>query len=145
MSKAGRGQRRHAIDDSVRVAVVLTALVATTAAPLARLAVDDPAVARAVGTVAVAGAAQALWMALTVVANGIVRGHGDSRTPLRASLVAEYAVFLPLGWLLCRELDLGLTGVFVAHHVYWATFAAIAGWSAARRSRFRATGPAPVR
>lgn len=136
-----RRQARTAIRVTAAIAAVMTAAVALLAAPLARLGIDDPAVADAVRGVARAAAAQALWMALTVVANGVVRAHGDTRTPLRASLIAEYAVFLPLGVLLCRQLNLGLTGLFIAHHVYWAAFAAIAGWSALRH--LRSTG-APV-
>lgn len=57
--------------------------------------------------------------------NGIVRAHGDSRTGLVASLIAEYAVFLPVGIVLVRLLELGLTGIMLGHIGYWFAFLAI--------------------
>lgn len=94
--------------------------------PILRLAVDDEAVVAAVTSpVVVLAWTQVVLMAAIAVANGVVRSTGDTRTGLVASLVAEYAVFLPLGVLLCRVLGLGLTGLYTAHLCYWAVYLAV--------------------
>ncbi|WP_162452104.1 MATE family efflux transporter [Phytoactinopolyspora mesophila] len=102
---------------------------------LLRVAIDDARVAENAAPYVWIAWAQVLWMACTVTTNAIVRAHGDTKTPLKASLIGEYAVFLPLGWLLCRVNDLAITGVFIAHHVYWATFLAIGANYAVRHLR----------
>ncbi|WP_307793429.1 MATE family efflux transporter [Amycolatopsis sp. MtRt-6] len=106
-----------------------------------RVVVEDPQVAAAAGPIVWIYWAQVLWMAATATTNAVLRAHGDTRTPLRASLIGEYAVFLPVGWLLCRWLGLGLSGVYVAHHVFWAAFLVV-GLIAARR---RVAGGLPHR
>lgn len=71
-----------------------------------------------------------IWMAASAFATAICRSLGDTRASLIASLVGEYAVFLPLGLLLCQGLGWGLAGVGLSHHAFWITFAVIAGWRA---------------
>lgn len=82
------------------------------------------------------------WMVVVVTADGVVRGLGDTRTPLYASLVAEYAVFLPVARLLCRELGYGLPGLFWAHHLYWAACCLVAVMRVVRA--WPRTAPVPV-
>ncbi|MFV0373948.1 MATE family efflux transporter [Microbacterium sp.] len=71
--------------------------------------------------------AQVPLMALHVPVTAAVRAMKDTRTPMIASLIAEYAVFLPLGWVLTRVIVLGLTGVFIAHVVFWVVSVLIVG------------------
>jgi len=46
--------------------------------------------------------------------SGSLRGAGDTRWPLYASVLGTYAVRLPLSFLLGYTLSLGLVGVWVA-------------------------------
>jgi MATE family multidrug resistance protein len=99
---------------------------------LVGLLVDDPAVAAQVSIgVTVLAWAQVAGMAAITVTNGLLRAAGDTRTGLRASLIAEYAVFVPLGLLLCRVWHTGLAGLYLAHLAYWAIYLAVV----ARRRR----------
>lgn len=106
---------------------------------LTGLMVDDPRVPELAADVAVLAWAQAPLLVIGILGNALNRAHGDSRTGLIASLVGEYAVFLPVGWVLIRVLDTGLTGVMVAHLAYWLAYIAII---APRRSA-RLAGRAP--
>mgnify|MGYP007039441503 CR=1 FL=1 len=99
---------------------------------LVRLLVDDPAVAAQVSIgVTVLAWAQVAGMAAITVTNGLLRAAGDTRTGLRASLIAEYTVFVPFGLLLCRVWQTGLAGLYLAHLAYWAIYLAVV----ARRRR----------
>lgn len=93
--------------------------------PLVTLMVDDPQVAELAGDVAVLAWAQAPLLVLGLLGNAVNRAHGDSRIGLVASVVAEYAVFLPAGLIALRLLDTGIAGIMVAHLVYWVAFIAI--------------------
>ncbi|SFQ50596.1 Na+-driven multidrug efflux pump [Amycolatopsis arida] len=121
------------------VAVTCAALLPLVTPAALRLAVDDARVAAEAERVVWLFWAQVLWMAGTATTNAVLRAHRDTRTPLRASLIGEYVVFLPLGWLLCRVLHLGVTGIYLAHHVFWATFLAVG--LLAVRARLRHTPP----
>ncbi|WP_454295380.1 MATE family efflux transporter [Salana multivorans] len=66
------------------------------------------------------------WITISTMALSVCRSFRDTRTPMWASVASEYAVFLPAGWLLCRVLDGGIVGLFVAHHIYYVAFIAIA-------------------
>lgn len=106
--------------------------------------VDDPLVAQLAADVALLAWAQAPLLLAGILGNAVNRAHGDSRIGLYASLVAEYAVFLPAGVLLLRFLDLGLAGVMIAHLVYWIAYIAMI---APRRHRrlLEAAPPTTVR
>ncbi|MGH3611725.1 MAG: MATE family efflux transporter [Pseudonocardia sp.] len=117
------------------VALLCATLLPLVTPAVLRLAVDDPRVAAAAEPVVWIAWTSVLWMAATATTNAVLRSNGDTRTPLRASLIGEYAVFLPVGWLLCRVLDLGLTGVFVANHIFWAAFLAVGAVTARRYLR----------
>jgi MATE family multidrug resistance protein len=57
----------------------------------------------------------AVWQigdGLQVVATGVLRGVGNTRTPMLANLVAHWAIGLPVGWVLCFVLDLGAPGLW---------------------------------
>ncbi|MGL4745628.1 MAG: MATE family efflux transporter [Dermatophilaceae bacterium] len=135
---------RRAVRVTATTAAAVAALCAVVLPPLTptmlRWAIDDPRVVEAAGPLVWLAWAQVLWMAATATTNAVLRAHGDTRTPLLASTIGEYAVFLPLGWLLCRVGDLGLLGIFVCHHVFWMTFLAVG----LTRLRFGARQPAPA-
>ena len=86
--------------------------------------------------------AQIPLMALHVPITSALRAMKDTRTPMLASLIAEYAVFLPLGWVLTRIFLLGLPGVFITHVVFWAVSVLIVGIRLIGRIRTTAAAPA---
>lgn len=83
--------------------------------------ITQPQIAAAAQTVVWLAFAQALIMAVQVAMTAGLRSLKDTRGPMAAAIIAEYAVFLPLGWLLTRHYELGLTGVFITHLAYWAS------------------------
>lgn len=120
---------RRTLRTGIRLAAGVAAVVFLTmgsASPWIVRAVGGADVATEVGGVAWLAWAQVWWMALVTLTLAVCRAHRDTRAAMWASLSGEYAVFLPLGLVLCRVFDLELLGVFVAHHAFWMTFAAIA-------------------
>lgn len=93
--------------------------------PLVALMVDDSRVAALAGDVAILAWAQAPLLGLGLLGNAVNRAYGDSRIGLVASIVAEYAIFLPIGLIALRFLDSGIAGIMVAHLAYWAAFIAM--------------------
>ncbi|MDP3890294.1 MATE family efflux transporter [Nocardioides sp.] len=121
--------RRHGL----LVVGVLALVMYVVAAPLSGLfvrVVGGPGPAAAVGWLGLLAWLQVFWQAANVVLVTTCRALRDTRAALVASLVAEYAVFLPLGLLVCRVLGWDVLGVLVAHHAFWATFVAIVAWRA---------------
>lgn len=57
----------------------------------------------------------AVWQAfdgVQVVATGVLRGIGNTRTPMLANLAAHWAIGLPVGWWLCFHRELGAPGLW---------------------------------
>lgn len=102
--------------------------------PLLRVIAGEE-IAAAAQTVVWLAFAQTLFMALQVALVAGLRSLKDTRGPMLAGLIAEYVVFLPLGWYLTRHLELELLGVFLTHIAYW--LAALAVCSSRLRPAFR--------
>lgn len=98
-------------------------------------AIGGDEVASVVGHLGWLAWGQVLWQAACVLALTVCRASRDTRAALIASLVGEYAVFLPVGLVLCRWQGWGLPGVLVAHQLFWAAFVAIATLRAFRARR----------
>ncbi|MBI4213354.1 MAG: MATE family efflux transporter [Chloroflexi bacterium] len=74
---------------------------------------SDPAViATGVKLLLVAAAFQ-VFDGLQAVATGALRGLGDTRTPMVANLVGYWVLGLPLGYVLCFTIGLGVVGVWM--------------------------------
>lgn len=103
-----------------------------------RLVPDDhfePDVVRTAEPILLLAWAQVGWILCSIVLLGICRLHKDTRASLRPSMIAEYLVFLPVGWLLCRHWTFGVQGLFLTHHAFWLAFCAILAISAVRHLR----------
>ncbi len=95
----------------VMLASGLTFLVAPR--PILRLFTDDATViATGVVLLRVAAAFQ-LFDGVQVVATGVLRGTGDTRTPMLANLAGHWLLGLPVGALLCFRAGLGVIGLWL--------------------------------
>ncbi len=130
----------------IAVTVVMLAIAtvfATAAAPLLRLFTRDAAVV-AVGVQVLRLVAPFQWFdGAQTVATGVLRGLGDTRTPVVANVIAHWVIGLPLGYALCfwwgwgivglwLGLYAGLTLVAIALMLVWMTRARVLVAEAAR-------------
>ncbi len=80
---------------------------------IARAFTTAPAIlAAAAGLLRIAAVFQ-LFDGLQVVATGVLRGAGDTRTPMITSLVCFWLIALPVGWILCFRFGAGVRGLWV--------------------------------
>lgn len=96
-------------------AFMSTSAVVFLAAPGAVLRVftDAPdVIAIGVSLLAVAAAFQ-LFDGLQVVATGVLRGVGDTRTPMLANLAGHWLIGLPIGAALCFRVGWGVMGLWI--------------------------------
>ncbi len=81
--------------------------------PILRLYTTDPAVIRAGVTLLLVAAFFQLFDGLQAVATGVLRGLGDTRTPMACNLAGHWAVGLPIGYVLCFVVGWGIVGLWV--------------------------------
>lgn len=72
----------------------------------------DPAVLTAGVSLLAIGAVFQLFDGLQAVATGVLRGAGDTRTPMVWNLVAHWFVGLPFGYALCFAAGFGVAGLW---------------------------------
>jgi MATE family multidrug resistance protein len=95
------------------IMLTIAAVFALGAAPLVRLFTRDAAV--------VAVGVQLLWLVapfqwfdgVQAIATGVLRGLGDTRTPVLANVVAHWILGLPLGYALCFWWGWGNSGLWL--------------------------------
>lgn len=96
---------------------------------------DEVAViAVGVGLLRIAAAFQ-LFDGVQVVATGVLRGSGDTRTSMFTSVIAYWVIGLPLAWGMCFTFGLGVDGLWggLTSGLVFAAFVLVAAW--ARRTR----------
>ena len=106
---------------SLGVAVAL--LFALASRPLISLFSNDPEVIRLGVALLRVGAAFQLFDALAIVADGALRGAGDTRWPFLARFLLSWGVFLPLAWGFGFYLEGGLTWAWTGGLIYIAILA----------------------
>jgi MATE family multidrug resistance protein len=79
---------------------------------LAAFAAGPAVMATGVSLLRVAAAFQ-LFDGLQVVTTGVMRGLGDTRTPMFCNLAGHWGLGLPLGYWLCFGVGLGVVGLWV--------------------------------
>jgi MATE family multidrug resistance protein len=95
---------------------------------------DAAVVTLGVRLLAIAAAFQ-LFDGAQAITTGILRGAGDTRTPMVANVVGHWLVGLPVGYLLCFTRGWGVSGLWVGLSVglVLVSIALTAAW--ARTSR----------
>lgn len=73
---------------------------------------SDAGVLRAGVTLLTVAAVFQLFDGLQAVATGVLRGLGDTRTPMLWNLAGHWGVGLPLGYVLCFTLGIGVVGLW---------------------------------
>lgn len=81
---------------------------------------SDPAVVAVGGQLLVIAAVFQVFDATNMVLSGVLRGAGDTRFPMVASIVTSWLVFIPLVWLLVGRLGYGVAGGWMAAVVWIA-------------------------
>ncbi len=123
----GAKELEHA-ERSFRSGIVLAAslggavalLFALASRPLISLFSNDPEVIRLGVALLRVGAAFQLFDALAIVADGALRGAGDTRWPFLARFLLSWGVFLPLAWGFGFYLEGGLTWAWIGGLIYIA-------------------------
>ncbi len=85
-----------------------------------------------------------LFDGLQVVATGVLRGTGDTRTPLLANLVGHWCIGLPVGYALCFVRGWGVVGLWVGLCVGLVAVALTLVWVWATRVSTSGATRAPV-
>ncbi|MGE0394100.1 MAG: MATE family efflux transporter, partial [Vicinamibacterales bacterium] len=117
---AGARDPRRMADAGWAALVAVTAIMLTiaavfvvAAAPLVRLFTRDVAVV-AVGVRLLWLVAPFQWFdGVQAVGTGVLRGLGDTRTPVFANVVAHWILGLPLGYALCFRWGWGISGLWL--------------------------------
>jgi MATE family multidrug resistance protein len=88
-------------------------LLIVTPTPLLRVFTDDPQLLSiGVRLLSIAAVFQ-LFDGTQAVATGVLRGVGDTRTPMAVNVVGHWAFGLPVGWWLCFRRGWGVAGLWV--------------------------------
>jgi MATE family multidrug resistance protein len=80
---------------------------------LVRAFTDDARVIRLGANLLMIAAAFQLFDGTQAVATGVLRGIGDTRTPMIANVVGHWVLGLPIAYVLCFRLDWGVAGLWV--------------------------------
>jgi MATE family, multidrug efflux pump len=98
------------------------------AGPLLRLFTDDPAVIALGRPLLAMGAAYQIFDAIGIIAEGALRGAGDTRWPLAVHTVLNWVFFIPVAYLLGVTFDYGLFGAWCGGLVFVVGLAVVLVW-----------------
>ena len=109
-----------------------------------RIFTEDPTViATGISLLFVAALFQ-LFDGLQVVATGILRGAGDTRTPMICNLVGHWLFGLPAGYALCFTWKRGVVGLWIGVSIGLIAVGIVLLWVWARKVRSLKTSPSLV-
>lgn len=89
---------------------------------------DDPEVVSIGRRIAVVGALFQLFDAFGIVAEGSLRGAGDTRWPFLIHSSLAWGLFLPLTWLFGVALEGGVLAAWIAGGLYVIVLGALLVW-----------------
>jgi MATE family multidrug resistance protein len=80
------------------------------------------------------------------VATGVLRGIGDTRTPMAINVVGHWVFGLPVGWALCFRYGWGVTGLWMGLSIGLIFVAVVltGAWHLRSRHLVLPLTPAPV-
>jgi MATE family multidrug resistance protein len=82
-----------------------------------------------------------LFDGLQAVATGVLRGLGDTRTPMMVNLVGHWLLGLPVGYLLCFTVGMGVAGLWIGLSTGLIVCGVILTWVWSRRvGHYQETG-----
>jgi MATE family, multidrug efflux pump len=149
----GAGDRRRAVHagwTAFAVGATITGIIGVSIVvapmPMLRVFTSDPNVlVIGVQLLRIAAAFQ-LFDGTQAVATGVLRGVGDTRTPMVFNVVGHWIFGLPVGWMLCFRYGWGVAGLWVGLSI-GLTFVALAltvVWHLKTRHLTLPATPAPV-
>ena len=94
---------------------------------------SGPAMQLAVQCLFAAALAQPL-MAFSDALSGVLRGAGDTRTPMYTAIIGPVIVRLSACWLLAYVFEFGLVGIWMGSTIDWAVRSLWLGWAWRRRA-----------
>jgi multidrug resistance protein, MATE family len=119
-------------------------LLIVTPTPMLRVFTDDPQLLSiGVRLLSIAAIFQ-LFDGTQAVATGVLRGVGDTRTPMAVNVVGHWAFGLPAGWWLCFRRGWGVVGLWVGLSIGLIFVAAVLTVEWHRQSRRFVLPPTPA-
>ena len=116
----GRGDRRAASTSGWAALVIGAGFMTASGVsllifsrPIVALFTNDPRVVATSAQLFLLAAAFQLFDGIQVVATGVLRGAGDTRSPMICNLVAHWGIGLPVGWALAFGMGRGIIGLWV--------------------------------
>jgi len=99
---------------------------------LVRLFTPDRAVIATGASLLLVAAAFQLFDGLQAVTTGVLRGLGDTRTPMLSNLVGHWLLGLPVSYVLCFHAGWGVVGLWIGLSLGLTAVALVllASWSA---------------
>lgn len=110
------------------LAAAVGALFVALPGPLLRIFTDDPTVVKLGVPLLTIGALFQFFDAGGIIAEGALRGAGDTRWPFLVHTALGWGFFLPLAYLIGVVLDGGLTGAWVGGTFYVALLSSVLVW-----------------
>jgi multidrug resistance protein, MATE family len=101
---------------------------------LLRIFTSDPGLIAVGGTLLLVCAVFQPFDSLQVVATGVLRGVGDTRTPMLCNLAGHWGIGLPVAYTLCFARDWGVVGLWVGLSVGLILVGAALVWTWHRRT-----------
>jgi MATE family multidrug resistance protein len=103
--------------------------------PLLRAFTDDPQVLQIGAGLLLIAAAFQLFDGTQAVATGVLRGLGDTRTPMVSNVIGHWVLGLPIGYALCFRFGVGVNGLWIGLSIglIFVSIVLVAAW--ARRTR----------
>ena len=107
------------------VAGIVAVLFVTVPGALLRVFTDDPGVVALGRPLLLLGALFQLFDAFAIIAEGALRGAGDTRWPFLIETILGWGFFIPLAYTLGVVLEGGLTGAWIGGLIYIAVLALV--------------------
>jgi MATE family multidrug resistance protein len=104
-------------------------------AAIIRLFTPDRAIIATGAALLLVAALFQLFDGIQVVATGVLRGSGDTRTPMLSNLVGHWLLGLPIGYALCFRWGRGVIGLWVGLCIGLVAVAVVLLWVWALRVR----------